>query len=616
MMLIVAFANPLAAQPNQWTWVSGSNFSDQQGSYGTIGIANASNVPGARYMGVSWTGTPGELWLFGGSIRNGSGNVVLGNDLWKWDGTNWAWMSGSTTGNQVGIYGTKGVANLSNRPGSRGQGVSWKDASGNFWLFGGFGYGAGTGGYINDLWRWDGTNWTWISGTSTVNPSGIYGTKGVANAANAPGGRRSSLSWVDGSGNFWLMGGYGYDGAGTLGYLNDLWRWNGTTWTWISGSNVVNQAGNYGTKGVTNAANVPGSREDATYWVDGSGNPWIFGGYGYNGSGVLNRLNDLWRWDGANWTWINGTSTGNVNGIYGTRGVASSSNMPGSRSGMVSWKDNDGNFWLFGGTGDAESAGGPLNGLWFWNGTQWTWAAGSKEISITGVYGTLNTPAASNMPGSRHNGIAWTDASGRFWLMGGLGMDAISGTARLNDLWMVEPSTLITLPLRLQTFTGNKISTGNLLEWTTADEINTEKFIIEKSENGTDFVAIREVPANGTGNGAYSYIHTLTWRGRIFYRLKMIDRNQEFSYSQIISLSHKGSVAVSYFPNPVGGSLSLRVLNNDLLGTRADLYDVTGKIIQHILLDKTVTTINFQKLPAGLYLLKLADGSSYPLIKQ
>ena len=229
-----------------------------------------------------------------GSIRNGSGNVVLGNDLWKWDGTNWAWMSGSTTGNQVGIYGTKGVANLSNRPGSRGQGVSWKDASGNFWLFGGFGYGAGTGGYINDLWRWDGTNWTWISGTSTVNPSGIYGTKGVANAANAPGGRRSSLSWVDGSGNFWLMGGYGYDGAGTLGYLNDLWRWNGTTWTWISGSNVVNQAGNYGTKGVTNAANVPGSREDATYWVDGSGNPWIFGGYGYNGSGVLNRLNDLW----------------------------------------------------------------------------------------------------------------------------------------------------------------------------------------------------------------------------------------------------------------------------------------------------------------------------------
>ena len=69
-------------------------------------------------------------------------------------------------------------------------------------------------------------NWTWISGSSSANQGGVYGTQGIPNAANVPGARFAAVSWIDASGNLWLFGGEGLDAAGTLGRLNDLWRYD------------------------------------------------------------------------------------------------------------------------------------------------------------------------------------------------------------------------------------------------------------------------------------------------------------------------------------------------------------------------------------------------------
>jgi hypothetical protein len=59
-------------------------------------------------------------------------------------------------------------------------------------------------------------------------------------------------------------------------------------------------------------------------------------------------MNDLWRYNG-NWTWISGNNTGDLKGIYGTKGVPSPNNVPGSRAYPSNWIDSDGNFWIFGG---------------------------------------------------------------------------------------------------------------------------------------------------------------------------------------------------------------------------------------------------------------------------
>ncbi|NHI91664.1 MAG: hypothetical protein EAX96_04110, partial [Candidatus Lokiarchaeota archaeon] len=68
--------------------------------------------------------------------------------------------------------------------------------------------------------------WTWVSGNYSLDNKGTYGTKGVADAANVPGAREGSVSWMDVGGNLWLFGGWGFDNGSIIGRLNDLWRFN------------------------------------------------------------------------------------------------------------------------------------------------------------------------------------------------------------------------------------------------------------------------------------------------------------------------------------------------------------------------------------------------------
>src|SRR5687768_2143564 len=136
----------------------------------------------------------------------------------------WTWMGGTSAASANGIYGTLGIPSTSNYPGAReGGGIQWSDASGNLWLFGGYGYPAsGSQGFMNDLWKYNpvSNEWTWVNGNNTINSGGNYGTKGVAAASNKPGSRYLSAAWSDNSGNLWLFGGYGYDKNTSFGLLN------------------------------------------------------------------------------------------------------------------------------------------------------------------------------------------------------------------------------------------------------------------------------------------------------------------------------------------------------------------------------------------------------------
>ena len=72
-------------------------------------------------------------------------------------------------------------------------------------------------GWLNDLWKFDGTHWTWIAGEDWINKFGNYREKGIPDENNIPSSRRNTVSWIDSSNNFCLFGGYGYGKSGTLG---------------------------------------------------------------------------------------------------------------------------------------------------------------------------------------------------------------------------------------------------------------------------------------------------------------------------------------------------------------------------------------------------------------
>jgi N-acetylneuraminic acid mutarotase len=436
----------------EWTWEGGLSTVNASGVYGTQGSASAGSVPGARYWTSSWTDSSGNFWLFGGVGYDSTGATGYLNDLWQYSPSTklWTWVGGGNGDNASGVYGTQGSALAGNVPGARYSASSWTDSSGNLWLFGGYGYdSAGNVGNLNDLWRYSPSSgqWTWVSGGNGDNASGVYGTQGTAAAGNVPGARYAASSWIDSSGNLWLFGGTGNDAAGPAGNLNDLWRYSPSSgqWTWISGGNGDNASGVYGTQGTAAASNVPGARYSASSWIDSSHNLWLFGGYGYDSTGSLGKLNDLWQYSPSSgqWTWIGGEDAANATGAYGTLGTAATTNAPGARQGASSWTDSSGNFWLFGGVGyDSTGAVGNLNDMWRYSpsSAEWTWLSGGGGDNASGFYGTPGTAAAGNVPGGRNSTSSWIDSSGNLWLFGGDGFDSRGDLGYLNDLWQYNPS--------------------------------------------------------------------------------------------------------------------------------------------------------------------------------
>lgn len=390
----------------------------------------------------------------------------------------WTWMGGSNTSGSVGpttpgVYGTLGTPAAANIPGIRWGASNWTDSSGLFWLFGGHGVDAsGNFGYLNDLWKFNPSTseWTWMSGSSTIVPPGeseqncvdydcgqpgVYGTLGTPAVANVPGGRAIAANWMDHGGNLWLFGGYGFGAASTGpdGELNDLWMYDPTTneWTWMGGNtsdgnnSAVAIPGVYGTLGVPAAGNLPGGRDNASSSTDSNGNFWLFGGNGYDSTGVCGILNDLWEFSPSSreWTWMSGANTAPVDctgqpGVYGTLGTPAAGNVPGGREGAASWIDESGNFWLFGGYAvPTDGYGDYLNDLWKFDPSsmEWTWMSGSKTLGQPGVYGNLGIPSAGDVPSSRWVATSWIDGSGNLWLFGGEGVDANSYPGYLNDFW-------------------------------------------------------------------------------------------------------------------------------------------------------------------------------------
>jgi N-acetylneuraminic acid mutarotase len=213
---------------NEWTWMKGSNVPGViTPVYGVQGISSPLNTPAGKTGSNAWTGTDGQLYLFGGTLNH----LDWYNDLWRYTPSNneWTWIHGSSTINQVPVQGTQGSPGAANQPGARMYGCSFNDKSGNLWLFGGYGLPVipGNAGPLNDLWKYSPvTNqWTWMKGGES-HSTGVYGVAAVPAITNKPGSRSYAMSWSGHSGDFWLFGGYGYDGTGLYADLNDLWTIN------------------------------------------------------------------------------------------------------------------------------------------------------------------------------------------------------------------------------------------------------------------------------------------------------------------------------------------------------------------------------------------------------
>lgn len=406
---------------------------------------------------------------------------------------NWAWMGGSSTAigcplltpcaQAAGVYGVEYQPAAGNLPGYRTGGATWTGSDGRLWLFGGYGVdGGGNFGLLDDLWAFDPKlgahgRWAWMGGhkIASMGKWGEYGTQYQADAANLPGARSVSGTWIDAGGRLWLFGGFGMDSKATMGLLNDLWVFDPAVgahgeWTWISGSNTLPAftysgiAGVYGTEYQFAATNAPGSRNVPICWTDTAGRMWLFSGTGFDSTDSWVNLGDLWEFDPAQgahgeWAWMGGSNVGvdwTTPGKYGQEYQFDAANLPGYRQAPAHWQDANGALWLFGGLGtDSGGQGGPLNELWKFDPSsgshgEWAWTGGDSTITDFGVQG--NYPgqrgvfgpeyqfADPYIPGARAFTNHWTDLKGRLWLLDGSGVARHGARDLLNDLWVFDPA--------------------------------------------------------------------------------------------------------------------------------------------------------------------------------
>jgi len=465
------------------------------------------------------------LWNYKGVVSASITNIVVdcSHNDWTWiDGTDTAGVAVPPTP-QYGSFPSTAPLTIpnpfTNTPGARYSAAGWTDKFGNLFLFGGDGWEL-TGNSqpntldapMNDLWvcimSFDYCQWQLVGGydptkevVNTVNTT--VGAQIIANAQNegqsgfypgtpvAPQARLEAGTWTDNAGNLWLFGG---KSTGAL-FLNDLWMYNTAAfngsnytttegqWTQVAGSGAPDQAGTYtGAPGTLS----PGARVNPASWTDNSGNLWLFGGFGHDVNGTIGYLNDLWEYTGGNWVWISSGNTNKVNqnGVYGTAGTASPSNVPGGRHQAATWVDANGNLWLFGGEGE-DSVGTPngiLNDLWMYNigSNEWTYVMGSTKANQNGIYGPqplvgppnttgaagtvgLTGGTAGTLPGSRWGASGWTDKGGDFWLFGGWGLDsnATNGNGALNDLWVYTPNATAGQPGKWTWIKGSNTGSDN-----------------------------------------------------------------------------------------------------------------------------------------------------------
>jgi hypothetical protein len=179
-----------------------------------------------------------------------------------------------------------------------------------------------------------------------------------------------------------------------------------------------------------------------------------------------------------------------------------------------------------------------------------------------------------------------------------------SGLTAFSDFTIGGDANNPVLPIVLESFQGQLKNGNAILSWATSNEINVDKFEIEKSYGGT-WKTIVTTTAKGTGGNSYQATDANLTAGKWLYRLKMIDKDGKFTYSQIVTLEMgKGQFVLNQnYPNPVKGSTQLSYQINTEANVMIELLTKDGR--------KIATLVN-QQQAVGSYNITL-DVTKYAL---
>jgi hypothetical protein len=177
------------------------------------------------------------------------------------------------------------------------------------------------------------------------------------------------------------------------------------------------------------------------------------------------------------------------------------------------------------------------------------------------------------------------------------------------------------VPVELTSFTANVNNLGQVvLNWETATELNNLGFEIERRTESTEFRTIGYVEGYGTTTepGSYSYIDKFAENGINYYRLKQIDFNGTYAYSDVVEVEVNGPLTFNLqqnYPNPFNPSTQIKYSVPESGNIRLSVFNIVGEEVA-VLADGFTqagfyeATFDASNLPSGVYVYKLQSTNS------
>ena len=159
-----------------------------------------------------------------------------------------------------------------------------------------------------------------------------------------------------------------------------------------------------------------------------------------------------------------------------------------------------------------------------------------------------------------------------------------------------------TLPVNLTSFNASLNAGKANVSWGAATEVNVKGYSVEKSLDATNFSEIGFVNATNAGN--YSFADNQLKSGNNYYRLKVIDKDGSFKFSQVVVIKNMSAVKAELFPNPAVNNLTVNHSKAEV-GAVIHIVNIEGRLVKNInvLAGATQTALNVSDLVKGNYMM-------------
>ncbi len=173
------------------------------------------------------------------------------------------------------------------------------------------------------------------------------------------------------------------------------------------------------------------------------------------------------------------------------------------------------------------------------------------------------------------------------------------------------------LPVKLVDISAVNLGAMNRVNWSTTEESEGGRFVVERSADGKSFHSVSMMNAEGISGSRYSFVDASPFTGVNYYRIEVLNNDGSRFYSRVVSaMVSIGSFHINAYPNPARDELTVKV-TGIVTGTGTLLLmDVSGRVLNHADIESNgIATFPMEHLAQGMYMLKYQDDATTQTIK-